>query len=170
MKLFWFLLGAGLVLGCEWDSSEDQGLDLAYSPYLGDPVNVTDAEECKAACCSKEGCDAAMVGAPQDGALTCHLVTCRILGSDQCQLSQKLKSQVHRKRQEPRSESLLKPLFEEPKPEKKEKKDENGESKKVPFDLPLITFKCATVTNVNTLIILLRLKSFPCLPFYGELR
>lgn len=147
MNLFWFLFGAGLVLGCEWDSSEDQDLDLTYSPQLGDPLNVTDAEGCKAACCGKEGCDAAMVGAPQDGALTCYLVTCRVLGSDQCRLAHKLGVQVHRKRQEAGSESLLQPLLGESQPEKKERTEENGESKEVPFDLPLIASKCVTVRH-----------------------
>lgn len=136
----WFLLGTGVVLGCEWDSSENESLDLTYSPLLGDPVDVADAEGCKSACCLKEGCDVALVGGPQDGALTCYLVTCRVLGSDLCltqKLNQtqsaKLRSQVHRKRQEAGSESLIKPLFGELKPEKTEKnqKNETGESKQV---------------------------------------
>lgn len=142
MNLLWFLLGAGLVLGCEWDSWEDQGLDLIYSPLLGDPVNVSDAEECKTACCSKRGCGAALVGGPQNGPLKCYLVTCRNLGSDQCRLLNQSRSRVYLKRQESGSESLLKPLLGELKPEKNEKnqKDENGESKEVSFDLIRITF------------------------------
>lgn len=140
MNLLWLLLGAGLVLGCEWDSWEDRGLDLTYSPLLGDPVNVTDAEECKDACCWKKGCEAAMVGGPQDGRLKCYLVTCRNLGSDQCRLLNQSRSQVHRKRQERWSESLLKPLRGELKPERSEQnqEDENGESKQVSFDLIII--------------------------------
>lgn len=138
MNLLWFLLGAGLVLGCEWDSSENRSLELTYSPHLGDPVNVTDAEECKSACCLKEGCDVAMVGGPQEGPLTCYLVTCRVFGSDQCRLLHQPQSQVHRKRQEAGSESLLRPLFGEQKPEKKDKtsqKDANRESEELSFDL-----------------------------------
>lgn len=134
MKLFCFLLAAGLALGCEWDSSEDQGLDLdSHSPYLGSPTEVNDAEECKAACCLKRGCDLAMVGAPQDGPLQCYLVTCLILGSDQCQPLNSSQFQVYRRRQKQGSESLLRPLFGEPKPEKKEKNqnDENREGKEM---------------------------------------
>ncbi|XP_029700199.1 kunitz-type serine protease inhibitor 6-like [Takifugu rubripes] len=146
MNLFWFLLGAGLglVLGCEWDSSEDQSLDLTYSPHLGDPLNVTDAEECKTACCLLEGCDVAMVGGPQDGPLTCYLVTCRILGSDQCRLLNKSqsRSQVHRKRQEPGSESLIKPLFGEPKPERNEEKNQKDENGEIRCRLPMKVGSC----------------------------
>ncbi|CAG02122.1 unnamed protein product [Tetraodon nigroviridis] len=95
------LPGASPARGCEWDSSEGRGLDLeSFRPHLGSPTDVADAEECKAACCSRRGCDAALVGAPQDGALRCHLVTCWLLGSDQCRLSNASQFQVHRRRRQ----------------------------------------------------------------------
>lgn len=149
MNLLWLLLGTGLVLGCEWESLENRTLELIYSPHLGDWINVTDAEECKTACCSKEGCDAAMVGGPQDEPLKCYLVTCRILGSDLCRLRDQPQGpdqhrfQVHRMRKEAGSESTVKPLLGELKPQKDEtkQKDESGESKEVSFDLIIgITF------------------------------
>lgn len=153
MKLLWCLLTAGLALGCEWDNWEDQGLDLdSHSPYLGNPTEVKDAEECKAACCLKRGCDVAMVGAPQDGPLQCYLVTCWILGSDQCQPLNSSQFQVHRRRQKHRSESNLRPLFGEPKPENKEnnQKDENREGKETSCNL--ITIK---LSLRNTVLIVL---------------
>lgn len=118
--LVWFLHGASLALGCEWDSVDERGLDLKSSrPDLGSPAEVSDAEECKAACCSKRGCDVALVGTPQDGALQCYLVTCWVLGSDQCQLINNSQFEVHRRRQQRGSESLL------GEPKEKNQTDEN---------------------------------------------
>lgn len=115
LLLVWFLLGASLALGCEWDSLEHQGLDLmSFKPVLGSPTEVTDAEECKTACCSKRGCDVALVGTPQDGALQCYLVTCLVLGSDQCQPMDNSQFQVHRKKQQLGDQTLVKPLLGEP--------------------------------------------------------
>lgn len=114
--LVWFLLGTSLALGCEWDSSEHRGLDLkSFKPELGSPTEVADAEECKTACCSTGGCDVALVGSPQDGTLLCYLVTCRVLGSDECQLTKNSQFEVHRKRKQPGGQSLLRPLLGEAK-------------------------------------------------------
>lgn len=112
------LLGASPAPSCDWDRFEERGLDLtSASPDLGSPRDVSDAEQCKAACCSRSDCDAALVGAPQDGGLQCYLVTCWILGSDQCQLTNSSQFQVHRRRRQRGRESVLRPLLAEPKEE-----------------------------------------------------
>lgn len=137
MRLLWFLLGAAAALDCQWDRWEDQDLDLsAYSPILGSGTQVAGAEECKAACCSQRGCDAALVGAPQDGALQCYLVTCWVLGSDQCRplAANSSQFQVHRRRQEGGSASLIRPLLGEGAAGREQDADEDGgESEELPL-------------------------------------
>lgn len=138
LRLLWFLLGASLALDCDWHSWEDRGLDLKSSePELGSPTDVANAEECKAACCSKPGCDAALVGAPQDGSLQCFLVTCWIRESDRCQLVNSSQFQVHRRKE--RSGSVS-PLLGEPKEEQKEQ----NQSKTAP-SVTALTFLSASI-------------------------
>lgn len=123
LRLLWFLLGASLALGCDWRSWEDRGLDLKSSkPELGSPTEVADAEECKAACCLKPGCDVALVGAPQDGPLQCFLVACWIRESDQCRLINSSQFQVHRRKE--RSGSVS-PLLGEPKQEQQKQENQS---------------------------------------------
>lgn len=139
LRLLWLLLGASLALDCDWRSWEDRGLDLKSSqPELGSPADVADAEECKAACCVKPGCDVALVGRPQDGPLQCFLVTCWTRESDQCRLVNSSQFQVHRRKE--RSGSV-RPLLGEPKVEKQE---EQNQSKTAP-PLTALTFLSASV-------------------------
>lgn len=118
--LVWFLLGAALVLGCEWDLLEDQGQNpTSYTPELGNPVEVTDQEECKTACCLTPGCDVALLGLPQDGPLLCYLVKC----GDQCHLGSSFQFRAFRKRPDGGSVRLLSGE----KKEEKNQPDEDGQ-------------------------------------------
>lgn len=122
--LVWVLLGAALALGCEWDLGEDQGLDLiSYSPDLGSPAEVTDAEQCKAGCCLKPDCDVALVGAPQDGPLLCYLVKCK----DQCHPVSSSQFQAFRKRPDDDSDGSVRLLSGETGKEEKNQQDESGQ-------------------------------------------
>lgn len=126
-----FLVCAGVVLGCEWASSdwEDQSLSLGFdTPYLGDPADVADLEECKAACCVKNDCDLALVGLPQDGRMQCYLVKCWILGSNQCEPQNSTQYKMYRKKQNRGTGSHVVPLLGELGPERNETNDNNGKT------------------------------------------
>ncbi|XP_035477824.1 kunitz-type protease inhibitor 2 isoform X2 [Scophthalmus maximus] len=99
----WFLLGSGLALDCDWDTSidPDQALDPdAGAVRLGPPEEVSDPEECQAACCVKPNCDLALVGHPADGAPQCQLVSCVVLGRDACVLTRSSNFKVYRRKVE----------------------------------------------------------------------
>ncbi|XP_022594186.1 papilin-like [Seriola dumerili] len=100
----YFLVWSGVALDCDWDQSidPDQGLDLA-SPgvkvlQLGQLVEVTDPESCRAACCNEPNCDLALVGYPQDSGPQCLLVSCESQGRDVCVLQPSSQFKVYRRR------------------------------------------------------------------------
>lgn len=98
-----FLACAGLVLGCDWDKStdSDQGLDSASldagAQHLGESMEVSDPESCRAACCNKPDCNLALVGYPADGGPQCQLVSCVVQDRDVCVLQPSTQFKVYRK-------------------------------------------------------------------------
>ncbi|XP_058489074.1 kunitz-type protease inhibitor 2 [Solea solea] len=96
--LFCVLVRFGLAQECDWDIHKSELLASDSARRLGDPIEVSNPEECQEQCCEKADCDAALVGYPADAPhLLCELLSCSGQDQDHCALTDSSQFQFYRK-------------------------------------------------------------------------
>ncbi|KAM9359397.1 kunitz-type protease inhibitor 2 [Symphorus nematophorus] len=146
------LVCSGLALDCGWDPNvdPDQGLDL-FSVQSGSVLKqteVSDPNQCRAACCTDPDCDLVLLGFPADGGPQCTLVRCWIQNRDRCDLKASDQFKVYKKNRTRSGTagngSKLAPLMEvlQTATKETEKTNETAETNNIRCRLPMKVGSC----------------------------